>query len=185
MAENRNIFIINPGFQYRFCLIICSIVFVGSLIYPITIWDLFNNFINMAPEQNVEQLSASRDQLIWILMAIQLSFIGLVFALCLYMSHRIAGPMYKVSKYLREIRAGGALYPLTFREHDQFKEVAVEINETIEYLTQKSEDEIDYLQEVSAYIENISLVVPEDKKPVLNEIQKKIQEFQDSKYPTE
>ncbi len=80
--------------------------------------------------------------------------------------------------YLENIREGGDLYPLTFREGDQFPEIADDITDTVDYLTTRTEEEIEYLGEVVDYIENIALVVPEDKKPVLAEIQKKIKEIQ-------
>ena len=85
--------------------------------------------------------------------------------------------MYKMTMFLRSIREGGAIHELTFRDGDQFEEVAEELNETLEYLTNRDEDELEYLTEVATYIENIALVVPEDKKPVLEEIQKKIEDF--------
>jgi glutamate synthase domain-containing protein 3 len=79
--------------------------------------------------------------------------------------------------YLEDVRSGGSFKKLTFRDKDFFQNIAAETTETIEYLTHKSEDEADYLDEVSTYLENIALVVPEDKKPVLNEIQTKLKEI--------
>jgi hypothetical protein len=79
--------------------------------------------------------------------------------------------------YLADIRNGADFRQLTFRDKDYFHNVAEEVTDTVEYLTQKSEEEIEYLTEVSAYLENIALVVPEDKKPVLFEIQKKLQDI--------
>lgn len=177
MANNRFSFIINPKFQFNFSLFICGLVFVGSLIYLITIWDIFETFISMNFGNNNSALEANRNELMGILLLIQVAYLGLVFAFSLIISHRIAGPMYKLSIYLQDLREGQSRYPLTFREKDEFQEIAEEINDTIEYLTHKREDEIDYLNEIAAYIENISLVVPEDKKPVLQAIQAKIQEI--------
>ena len=36
--QQRKIFLINPKFQIRFSVIMCSIVFLTSLFYPITIF---------------------------------------------------------------------------------------------------------------------------------------------------
>jgi sensor histidine kinase YesM len=119
-----------------------------------------------------------RSSLLLYLTLTQVGFVGLVFVLCIFVSHKIVGPLYKLSMYLKGIREGNPVTGLNFREGDQFPEIADEINETIEYFTNKTEEELDYLEEISTYIENIALVVPEDKKPVLEEIQKKIKEFQ-------
>lgn len=124
------------------------------------------------------QYEEQRFDLLFTLGLIQLGILGFIFVVCIRVSHRIAGPMYKTQMYLENIREGAEIYPLTFRDGDQFPEIAEDITETIDYLTSKTEEEIEYLGEVADYIENISLVVPEDKKPVLEEIQKKIKEIQ-------
>lgn len=176
MANKRNIFIINPHFQYKLSFIICSLVILGSLIFPATIWDLFDKFIAVQPE-NAAKYEEARNSLLILLGLIELGIIGIVFVISIFLTHKVAGPPYKLANYLYEVRSGGANYPLTFRNGDYFHEIAEEVNLTLEYLRNKQEDEIDYLEEVSAYIENIALVVPQDKKPVLDEIRMKINEI--------
>jgi len=188
VASNRKTFIINPKFQFKFSFIICSLVFLGSLIYPITIYELFDYIVVLngkikALDPNAQGLGEDYKQytaeLLQYLMIIQGCFIGLIFIICLFVSHKIAGPMYKLTQYLQNFRDNnGQSGELTFRDADEFKEVAEEVNQTISFLSTKSEDEIDYLKEISVYIENITLVVPEDKKPVLDEIRKKLKEFE-------
>lgn len=113
----------------------------------------------------------------FLLFMIIIAVLCLTFVAGIIISHKIAGPMYKMTMFLQKIREGGAIHELTFRDGDQFEEVAEELNETLEYLTSRDEDELEYLTEVATYIENIALVVPEDKKPVLDEIRRKIEDF--------
>lgn len=113
----------------------------------------------------------------FLLFMIIIAVLCLTFVAGIIISHKIAGPMYKMTMFLQKIREGGVIHELTFRDGDQFEEVAEELNETLEYLTSRDEDELEYLTEVATYIENIALVVPEDKKPVLEEIQRKIEDF--------
>ncbi|MEE2670457.1 MAG: hypothetical protein VYA54_02035 [Bdellovibrionota bacterium] len=185
MANNRRIFIINPEFQYKFCLIICGIVFLVSLLYPVVVYDLIRmletNYQEIqaslpagSPQINFEELYKGTMFILFLIIA---AVLCLTFVASILISHKIAGPMYKMTMFLRSIREGGAIHELTFRDGDQFEEVAEELNETLEYLTNRDEDELEYLTEVATYIENIALVVPEDKKPVLEEIQKKIEDF--------
>ena len=185
MANNRRIFIINPEFQYKFCLIICGIVFLVSLLYPVVVYDLIHmletNYQEIqaslpagSPQINFEELYKGTMFILFLIIA---AVLCLTFVVSILISHKIAGPMYKMTMFLRSIREGGAIHELTFRDGDQFEEVAEELNETLEYLTNRDEDELEYLTEVATYIENIALVVPEDKKPVLEEIQKKIEDF--------
>ena len=183
MANPRNIFIINPSFQYKFSFIICSLVFLGSIIYPITIFDIMNKLIALQPELT-EHINNSRVSLLSVLAIIQFAFIALVFVICIFLTHRIAGPMYKLSQYLSDVRSGDAKHPLYFRAGDNFHEVADDVNETIDYFKTQHTEDFQYLSEVSTYIQNISLVVPEDKKPILFEIQSKLLEIH-SRYSDE
>ncbi len=152
-----------------------------------TIYELFDYIISLANELKLLngensnlalEYQNQRSSLLTYLILTQLGFIGLVFVFCVFISHKIAGPMYKLINHLRQIRESDQVEDIHFREGDQFPEVAHEINLTINYLKQKSEEEVEYLSEVLDYIENIALVVPEDKKPVLDEIQRKIKEIQ-------
>ena len=186
MAHSRRIFVINPKFQYKFCFIICSLVFLGSLVYPLTIYELFEYIFDLAQKlqssgtvmaDSVDKYKAQRASLTLYLILTQLGFIGLVFIFCIFISHKIAGPMYKLTKYLEDIRNGGEIKPLFFRDTDQFSEIAEDINNTISYLVDRSQDQKESIDEIKTYIENISLVVPEDKKPVLEEIQRKLTEL--------
>lgn len=158
---------------------ICLLVLLGSAIYPKTIYDLFEKIIALQPESALN-FAEVRSNLLSTLFLIELAFIGIVFVSCIFMSHKIAGPIYKLRLYLTQVREGGANYPLSFRKGDNFAEVADDVNKTIAYLRDKNEEEIEYLEEVIAYIDNISLVVPQDKKPVLDEICQKLKKITES-----
>lgn len=173
----RSIFIINPVFQYRFAFVICSLVLLVSLVYPITIYDLYEKVILLQPG-NEDKLEESRMNLLYLLFILEFAFIGIVFVVSIFMSHKIAGPLYKLQNYLRDIREGGDVKSLFFRDGDHFHELAEEVSQTMEYFSKQREKDFSYLDEVSSYIANLALVVPEDKKPVLNEIQSKLSEIQ-------
>lgn len=48
-----------------------------------------------------------------------------------YMSHRIAGPVFKATRYLNQVAETGTKYNLTFRKQDFFNELADAINKAI------------------------------------------------------
>ena len=176
LANKRKIYVINPKFQYKFCFIISSLVFITSLIYPITINDLFNHFIALNPGE-AKQHGELKEQLIFYLALYQGLFIAFVFIFSIFISHKIAGPLYKLTQHLRNIRDTGEISKLTFRDGDNFPEIAEEINKTINFLADKSDEEIQTLTELSQYLDNLALVIPEDKKPVLEAAQHKIKDF--------
>jgi len=118
-------------------------------------------------------------QLIIFLSIFQIAYVLLIFIVCIFFSHKIAGPLYKLMKHMRAIREGQNLGELYFRKGDYFPEVADEFNLTFEKIQENYKNDFVYLSEVNAYLNNLSLVVPDDKKVVLTEINKKLLEIQD------
>jgi hypothetical protein len=169
----RSIFLVNPGFQLSFSLIVCSIIFISSLIYPIIILDFFTELLTRYPEIKTNIKLAQSDLLIF-LGVIQLIFISMVFIMFIFMTHKIAGPMHKLKNHLANIRQGKPITPLIFRNGDHFHDVAEEVSLFLETLSFNQESDFQYLDEVALYIENLVPIVPDDKKPVLSEISRRL-----------
>jgi signal transduction histidine kinase len=123
--------------------------------------------------------SEKRDTLILFLVMLHLGFTSLTFFICVFFSHKIAGPLYKMQKHLKLIREGNNTHKLFFRKGDYFPELADDLNETFEQLEDNYKNDLVYLSEVTSYINNLSLVVPDDKRVVLNEISSRLSSMQD------
>jgi len=150
------------------------------MVYPLTIYELIDGFANMTGNPVVAQkLTGQRTNIIIWLAAYQLVFISVVFAVSIFQSHKIAGPMFKLSKFLKHIKDGNRPEILFFRKGDHFKEIADEFNEALQTLQDQYSKDFAYLNEVNSYINNLALIVPEDKKPVLKEINTKLKEIQE------
>lgn len=173
----RNIFVTKPAFQYKFAVFVCFLALLTSVIYPWTIYDLYEKIILLNPS-NSSSIEQNRQSLLLLLALIEFGILGVTFIVCIFISHKIAGPLYKLQNFLSAIRHGGPVSNLSFRKGDNFPEIAEEINQTIEYFVQQRHNDFAQLDEVSTYIANLALVVPEDKKPVLNEILSKLAQIQ-------
>lgn len=176
-SYKRNIFIINPKFQFRISFFLCFLVFISTIFYPVTIYEIIESFIEATPSK-AASLEETRTMLFLILGLVQVGVLGLIFVCTIFVSHKIAGPMYKLKNYLISIRNQEHFGPVFFRKGDYFPEIADELNETLSAISAKRSEDFAYLDEVNSYIANLSLVVPDDKKPVLEEIQRKILEIQ-------
>ncbi len=176
-AYKRSIFIINPKFQLKISMIVCFLVLISTVLYPITIFELIEQFISSAPEK-AQSLLSSRNNLFWTLALVQIGILGLIFVSMIFISHKVAGPMFKLKNHLLSIRNTQIITPIYFRKGDNFIEIAEEFNKTMDSLVQKRNEDFAYLDEIGSYIANISLVIPDDKKPVLQEIQHKLLEIQ-------
>lgn len=181
VAHSRRIYLINPRFQLRFSALVTMAVLISSLIYPFAIYDLMENFIayvsSHSPEQ-VTQLTARRTDLIMTLILWQIGFSSMIFIVCVFFSHKIAGPVYKLMKFFSGARQGHLSDKLYFRKGDYFHELAADYNDTMDTILEKQRADFVYISEVAAYISNLALVVPEDKKIVLKEIGQKLNEIQ-------
>lgn len=182
MSYSRKIFLINPSFQLRLSFYISIIVFITGLIYPITINQIFDVLItkfNLSNPEIAAHYRSQRSDVILYLVLMHFGFSCVTFCACIFFSHKIAGPMYKLQKYLRGVRAGTEHEKLFFRKGDYFIEVADEINVTLEHIDETYKNDLMYLSEVNSYVKNLSLVVPDDKKIVLNEISSRLSEIQE------
>ncbi len=108
----------------------------------------------------------------------QVGFTSLVFIGCIFFSHKIAGPMYKLQKFLKEKIQSSEHGKLFFRKGDYFHEVADGLNDVFDTIEADHHENLVYIGEVRSYINNLAIVVPEDKKVVLNEISVKLAKIQ-------
>lgn len=131
----RKIIIINPGFQLKISLIVAIIILLSSIVYPISIYEAYS--IITERYGLTDNLMESRDQLIFVLVIIQIIITLIAFIAFLFISHRIAGPVYKLHKSMAEVNEGLPLKKIYFRDGDNFKELAVEYNKMIEHFKEK------------------------------------------------
>lgn len=139
--------------------------------------NISNNLSQSSP-QAVQLIADKKIDLVKFLAFWQIGFTFIIFCACILVSHKVAGPIYKLRKFLQSIRNNNSLGRLHFREGDYFPELADDYNQAVEHIQDNYKKDFVYLSEVNAYINNLSHVVPDDKKIVLNEISKKLTEIQ-------
>jgi hypothetical protein len=172
----RTTFLINPKFQLKFSLLVCSVIIITTIIYPIIIYDFFNMILANAADPSESMLQAKKNLIIY-LVFIQVVITALVFVIFIFFTHKIAGPLFKLKNHLAAIREGKPISPLKFRQGDYFEDVAEEVTLFLETVAINQEQDFEYVEEISQYIDNLATVVPDDKKPVLNEISRRLLEL--------
>ena len=173
----RTIFLINPSFQLKFSFIVSSMILISTLIYPVIILDFFNLVSQRLPSL-AQEISIVKSDLILYLILIQIVLALVVFLSFIFFTHKIAGPLYKLRIHLEGIREGKPITELTFRKGDYFHEVADEVSLFIESIRAKQERDFEHLEDVVQYLDNLSMIIPEDKKPVMSEISRQLIEIQ-------
>ena len=137
--EVRQKFLINKPFQssiilyFFILLIICNSVFYGAIVI------FFHNFEALALE-----VGLNSDHVFFSFLNSQKSQMNIIFGFAffftsiilffggLYLSHKIAGPMYRLNMYFENSKSLSEMEHVKFRESDYFKEIEQSINNLIQ-----------------------------------------------------
>lgn len=179
----RSTFLIDPPFQLRFSLIVSAIFLIGSLVYAFVVYDFIGDLGNHYSLTKLGVNEAAKSFLLF-LVPFQLLLTSLVILISIFLTHKVAGPLYKLKNHLLHIREGDPVTPLEFRVGDNFSDVAEEVSLFLDWVVSNQESDFKYVEEVAAYVDNLALVIPDDKKPVLNEISRRLKDIS-SRYKKE
>lgn len=142
MLYKRANFLINKKFQLKFAFYVCSWIFALSMVYPLIIYNIFEYFLQMVAQGgeahaalSVEKIKAVENQVLLLLGILQLLFLGITFMLSIFLSHRIAGPLYKLKKSMEEVARGNLDLRITFRKNDHFMDMQDTFNDMIQHLS--------------------------------------------------
>jgi hypothetical protein len=143
MSFKRRRFIINPKFQFRFAFYICTWILAIGSIFPILLNQVFSllaeQLVAMPGGPEVDKILSARKELLLGLYVLQGLFVLTVFGMSVFLSHRIAGPLYKLNEFFKEGARTGQLKPnLFFRKTDHFQELADSYNAMVDAVTKKS-----------------------------------------------
>lgn len=137
----RKTFLINPRFQIKFSLYVAILFALSTAIYPYLIYELYSEVALSLKPQFPNASSAfikKREGLMLTLCIWQLSLTFLIFLVGIFLSHKIAGPLFKLRKFLKNLGENQSNDKLYFRDGDYFKEVAEDYNKMIQVLEDKS-----------------------------------------------
>ncbi len=104
-----------------------SLMFILLLNEAFTI--ITNLLIRDPQGPEVEKLLQAKSELLKMLYLAEGTFVVLLFLVAVFLSHRIAGPLYKLNQvFLEAARTGKMKSPIRFRSSDHFQELAESYN---------------------------------------------------------
>lgn len=173
----RSIFLVNKAYQVKFSLLICFIALISSIIYPITLVDMIDSFITLNPMAE-ESLTKTRTELVSTLFVLQSLIVLIIFFVSIFLTHKVAGPIHKVKITIGKIINGEEIPKnFKFREGDYFHDLASDLEQFFQFLADKKSQDQQTIEEISAYLKNLTLAIPDDKKPILEEAINKLQDL--------
>ena len=140
------------GFQIRYIFLILVFMFViailsGYIVY-FTAWVMFGEQLAKVYPQGDLLAIVNRVNLA---LLVRLAFISpLVILIGLVLSNRIAGPIYSIQNYLRDLAQGKYDKRLKLREKDELKDVAEEINNLVSKLKKDQTDRHEVIEELES-----------------------------------
>ncbi len=160
MGQNkykRSRFIINPQFQYRLIALFFAVSLVMSGAILAFAWKSYSSFtsklqekqtqmglytemVNEYVEKDVTVFWVPKEfkrEFLWKLLGFTLLLSLAVIFLGVFVSHRIAGPLHRLNRFMLDIAEGKAVPELRFRDHDEFMHMAESFNKCVHALASK------------------------------------------------
>jgi methyl-accepting chemotaxis protein len=135
--------IINPGFQIRYIFWLTfgglSLVLINFLVFYIYTRENYNLLVDML-EMTDEARNLLYGELHRVMVTLIIfSAIFLIFVALwgMKLSHRVAGPLYKLKKTFDEISSGQTTLRVYFRAKDEFRDVAESCNKMLDKFNPK------------------------------------------------
>lgn len=169
MHNPRRQFIINPGFQLKFSLLITLAIMVFNIPTPWFIITLIDIFSETNTKLGNLSLDEAKWQVIIFFVVVEVIFMVIAFLLALFHSHRIAGPLYKLRKAMIALRQGVFNQSVKFRKNDNFKELADEFNLMADALFERRRRDYEYINSVIPKLETVANRVDGENKESINE----------------
>ena len=127
----RRTFLIIPRFQLRFSFYVVTWIGVLFLAYPMTIYETFEwfaRYLSSIPNGPAPDVVLSyQKNILRNVVIFHGSLTIFVFLLSIFLSHRIAGPVYRIRKAMHALRTG-AFETVQLRSSDHFLELASDFN---------------------------------------------------------
>ena len=168
-------YLINRHLQVRYAVMMLA---VTVLLYAILGWLFYNevstqdlmltnlqgteatlNAADADPEEvallkaQIELLGGERRSIVTVLFVALFGLVSALFISSIYMTHRIAGPVYAVNLYLNELIAGRWRRMRPFRKHDEFGFLKDSLDRLYDVMSQRERDELAGLQHVKEALE--------------------------------
>ena len=177
----RTIYLVNPKFQIKFSFFVTSLVFICSLIYPIVIYETYNRLIAQTSNAELAQsLIDSKSDILQLLILFQLIFVALVFVICIFQSHKIAGPLYKLRKHFGLLQEGESQEKLSFRKGDHFRELAEDYNLAVDAINRSFKKKNQSIEKLNKYLlTNLANANGEEKK-IYHDILERLSDIKNS-----
>lgn len=171
----RRVYFIKKSFQAKFILKFCALVVLGGLLTIGLLYFLAMQSTTVSVVNSRVVVRTTANFILPILIqtvAIVVVIVGVAtVAVTLFVSHKIAGPLYRIRKVMQELEGGDFSHDFHIRHLDQLQDLADTFNNSIKKIREKIRLIKDGLETMKKGLDNISEnEVSENKRALLREL---------------
>lgn len=152
----RKKYVIAARFQFRYIIYILLFLYIGAAIAGYTVYysawtTLGEKLANVYPRGRLIYIFKQANiTLLFRLLLISplFIFIGII------LSHRIAGPIYRIGKYVEQLMQGDYAHGLTLRKRDEFKPLALKMSQLCYKLREDEEKRKHTVKEIESILKS-------------------------------
>lgn len=163
---------INKDFQLKFIFKFCLIVLIGVIISTSLVFFFSQNTLTSSFENSRLVIKNTGNAILPVIIITNLITLGIisiaVILVTLYVSHRIAGPMFRFEKDLERIQKGDLSVNINLRKKDQLSDMSQALNNMTQSMNNK-------VSELNYRLDKI-LPMP-DETSTCKECEQKVQEI--------
>jgi len=182
MGTKRKQYLINKSFQTEFILKFCGLVVLGCVVFGIILYVFSSRTLTTSFENSRLVVKSTADYLLPGLLFGCL-IVGLFMAMAssivvVFMTHRIAGPVYRFEKHIKQIGSGELSSDLKIRRKDQFRELVDVLNKMTYDLRLGLLRVIGVTEKLDGLIEKLSdtanskMLLKDDIKKIVSELRR-------------
>ncbi len=173
----RHIYFIEKSFQTNFILKFCALVVLGGLLTIGLLYILAMKSTTVSFVNSRVVVRTTADFILPILVqttAIVVIIVGFAtVVVTLLVSHKIAGPLFRIKKVMGELGAGNFSQEFHIRQLDQLQDLADTFNDSIKKMKEKIQALKSDSEKLKNELDNISEnEVSENKRALLSELKK-------------
>jgi methyl-accepting chemotaxis protein len=175
MYKRRRIRIVRMKFQMDFILKFCAIIILAALIIAAIVYALSISSTTTVFENSRLTVKSTADFILPLLILSSLAAIigagAVTIIVTLFISHRIAGPLYRLEKDIAEVNNGNLTVEIHVRKKDELQELARSLNQMLKSIRST-------LSELNKEIKSITLAaIPEKEQQRIESIKNILKKF--------
>ena len=178
-CNRRRQYLINPGFQWKYALTLALAVFLISALISSVLYALLHHQARMRlmnPEAYTAQVT-----LVILLFGAAFSMLtaGALAVWCIFVTHRICGPLFVLERNLDELADGRLPNLRSLRRKDEFKDLYTTFGRAIESLKADRQAELATLTQTLTIAKSAANANDEARKDALSSVATHIESLRD------